>query len=476
MRTIRRNNRHVFFRGPQRKLEKLLSEAKKALTRGDRFVAIKQFKEAGDVATEMGEFERAIDAYCNAEAFDVAAELAEFNGNWSHASELWLRAGRFAAAGRAQQKAGAPQEAVALLERGGAKKEAAEIHESLGNFFKAGSLFESTGDLERAASSYVQAATTRSDPDVWMRAAQLLIKTEQLADGLQILEQTGQLHRAGQMLRAAGQWELAEQYFVKAGLLMDAADSARRRGHSTRANQLEAQAASKREDWPRAAAFFEEAGFLEEAIDCYRRAGKPLRAAQLCERLRDFLRAASYYRMAKRPVDAERCDRKVDDPQDRTAPVTPRSISRSTPRLLEELFSAVDTLRALAQQGDRGRYAEAMDLLRSVSPELPVYGRARKLLSELLEEQGDDTGAVEVLLECLRLPKLTRHHLPALLRYGWLLERSGLLAEAIEIYQRARNLDPEYPELEARIQMLQTRQLSESAPDWPAELAGDLLT
>ncbi len=96
-----------------------------------------------------------------------------------------------------------------------------------------------------------------------------------------------------------------------------------------------------------------------------------------------------------------------------------------------------------------------------------------RLFAQLREEHAR---AVEVLLECLRLPKLNRHHLPALLRYGWLLERSELLAEAIKIYQRAHNLDPEYPELEARIQMLQSRLLSESAADWPAEVAGELLT
>ena len=462
----------MFFGGPQRKVEKLLSDAAKAQGRGDRRQARKLYAQAGDQLTEQGEFERAIEAYCQAESYDIAAELAEFNGQWARASELWRHARRPAAAGRAELKLGNSQTGAALLERGGAKKEAAEVYESLGDFLRAGKLFEAVQERERAASCLVQAASQKNDPDLWIGAAKMLISTEHYADGLRILEQMGQLHRAGELLMGAGRYELAQTYFLKGGLLEHAAQAAKKQGHTTRATQLLAQAAAGQEDWPRAAALFEDAGYLEDAIDCYSRAGEPLRAAQLCERLRDFLRAASFYRIAKRPIDAERCDRKVDDPQDRSVPTTtPRSASARSPQMLEELFSAVDTLRALAQQGDRGRYAEALDLLRSVPADLPEFGRARKLLSELLEEQGDHSGAVEVLLEVLRLPQLSRSHLPALLRYGWLLERSGLPGEAIEMYKRAQQLDPEYPELAERIDFLYAKVMAGSSPDFSLDLA-----
>jgi tetratricopeptide (TPR) repeat protein len=457
----------VAFRRSKQEIDKLLANANRARSSGDRDLASYLTAEAALVLTEEGRASEAIELYIVAHEYGSAAELAAKTGDFDQAARLFFRAGDLVRAAEAKLALGEDVLAAELLEQGGEFARAGEIHEKNKDLPRAGNLYEKAGDKARAAEVYTRAITGQGVPsllgpgaqEICRRAGVLFTQVGRIADAVQVLRYGGQLAFAGKLLIDGGRFDEAALLLEAAGEIVLAAEACRKAGKEQRASMLLAQRDEAEGRLPTAASYYEHAGAYAEAARCYELSNDFLRAAIASEKAGLLGAAARLYERLGQWEHAKRCYeiagmvREIESLAERTGGGRPQAVlvGASVPG---EIVRAASRLIALAREGDRDRYPEGIELLFRVEPDAPEYPRARTLLAEVFEEQGEHRSAWEVLHELFRRTKPSIEHVPALYQYARALEREGYLAEARNAFRTAAELDPSFKDARVRVGLM----------------------
>src|SRR5262249_44971183 len=142
--------------------------------------------------------------------------------------------------------------------------------------------------------------------------------------------------------------------------------------------------------------------------------------------------------------------------------------------LAKKLESAGDHLNAaagyiaLARRGEPKYYADAMENLLRVGRDSKEFVRAQTMLAEVLGEQGDVSGGLQVLERLLHGVTPTTVHAPALYRPGRPLERRGFMAAARDAYSEVAQPAPRFLAVRASLKRWEPVPADPYAPTAPS--------
>jgi len=311
---------------------RLRREARKAERSGD-------WSGAAHIYEELGELDRAIDCFEQAEEYHMCGELCLQMGAKDYAAEWFVLANDKTRAARLYEEVGKPEraaetylqagsvlEAAAMFSKAGRFEKAGELYTKGGYYLKAGVAFESAGDFGRAAELFerqlaevaqgtqgylsekqraelarLSARAARGFEKVGegKRAAAILERGGQHGLAASVWEKLGEHRRAGELYRKAGQMHKAAEMFAELGDQRTAAELEGEHQLSLGNEPVAAECFLKAGDAVRAAELFENGGEYARAAECYQSAGAFANAADAAVRAGDKARAATFFENAK---------------------------------------------------------------------------------------------------------------------------------------------------------------------------------
>jgi tetratricopeptide (TPR) repeat protein len=438
------------------------------VARSDRIGEILSDAEAarikGDFQKNKKLLDEAIAIYTRGGNYAAAAEVAEHLKDHARAARYWFRSGDFKRAAKEHLAAGEHQQAVELFERSGDYMKAAEVLETEGDLIRASMQYEKAGDPLRAADILWDALNTEGvtvtapeAQEACNRAGKLYGELGRIDQAIQAYSRGGNIKRAAQLLEKAQRYDEAIELLSKAGDLLGAAEVARSAKMTDRASLLLAlRAENAGRPWE-AAAHYEQAGHHGQAAMLYEFGGDMARAAEAHERAGNLETAASIYQRIGEVQKAIRCLRAIGrhSEADRVSWDPDTSAVR-------EIFDDGDYLQAArgfinaARNGRPHCYDEALHCLGLVE-EGPSHVEAQRLTAEVLQEKGDNRGAIAVLRKLVDPLTPTEDHCPLLYQYGRLLESEGFFAEARGLYRNIVVLNPRFGDVTDRMRYIAER-------------------
>jgi serine/threonine protein kinase len=453
-----------FGKGSDREIAALVADSQKAKAAGDLDGGARLLTEAASMLIDADRASDAIELCVTERDYSLAAEIAERVKQYPRAAKLWFRSGNFVASARALMHAGDIEGALKLLEDSKEYAEAARYFEHQRNYTRASELYAKGGDALAAANALVQMlrgndakTMPRGDfQDICRRAATLYAEAGEVDRAVRILRWSTQNEAAAELLIRRGKHGDAIDLLRAIGKHAAAAEIARKMGDEQRALLLIAESFEQEGSLTEAAQHYAQAEAFGDAARMYEFAGDHLNAAQCNERAGQLETAASLYEKAGKLEDAARC---LEASGHASEASSLRTRSERPADTIDMLVSSGQHLGAaiglvtLARGGDAAKYRDAVDLLRAIGPNEPDYISARTMLAEVLEEVGDRKGSLETL-QWLVAGTQTKAHVPALYRYGRLLELEGFLARARDVYAAALDLDPGFVDVRNRMALL----------------------
>lgn len=461
-----------------RAVNSLVADAEKAFARGDPEAGGRLIGEAANLLVERGEIEEAINLCVGQRDYGRAAAIAEQASDLKRAGQLYFRAGDFLRSARARERNGEPMMAAELYERAGAYDKAASIFEAQHDFVRGAQLLERGGDKRRAADLLVRALTGDGShrlhgaeaAEACRRAAVLYAEVGHVELAVRVLTWGGQTVFAGRLLADAGRTEEAIQTLVKGGDYLAAAEVARDSGDDSRAQGLLGERAEREGRLAEAASHFEECGQFERAARLWEVLGNFREAARGHERAGHLELAAGLWERLGAPEEAIRCYRAAGRESEAKALLErTNSADDSIRRYVKEgeLLRAAASVLSIARAGDKERYGEAIAYLEQIPAGHPDHYAAVTMLAEVLSENGESKRALAILQRMFMGARPQPEHVPAMYQYGRMLELEGFLAGARNAYRTAAAFDPNYRDVNERLE-----QLKES--DQRPSLASDL--
>jgi eukaryotic-like serine/threonine-protein kinase len=442
----------LFRRDGEERVQELLAEAEVSRMKGD-----------GKKNRKL--LEEVIGIYTKAQNYTAAAEIAERLKDHARAARYWFRGGDFKRAAKEHLAAHEHQAAIELFERCGEHLKAAEVLEEEGDLLRASIQYEKSGDELRAAdilwaalARHAIAIPASEVPEACRRAGDLYSKLGRDEQAIEAYLRAGLTAPAARALERSGRTEDAIALLSDAGDLLTAAEIARSAGFSERASALLALRAENAGRMSEAAAHYEQAGQFAKAAMLYEFGGNLQQAAEAHERAGNLETAASLYQRVGDVVGADRCLRAMGRHQE--ADDVSWDPDTSSAR---EIYYEGDYLKAAegfihaARNGKRHCYEEAMTCLEMIDPGQPSFFKARTMLAEIMAEQGDKPGAIEMLRRLVERIQPSSLHCAMLYQYARLLESEGFFAEAREVYRTVVVLNPRYADVTERMRFIAER-------------------
>jgi len=239
----------------------------------------------------------------------------------------------------------------------------------------------------------------------------------------------GDLQAVARALEADGQPERAHRVLGRAALA---------EGHRDRAAEHFEQAAMAAD----AAALWEDLGELDRAARAWMDAGDPQRAGGVWRRAGEWVRAGDAFEAAR----------------DFDAAVACFEAAGETSKQIDALDRRGDTFRAAQIALDNGWRARAIRLLRQIPGEDPHYAEACALLADAFEREGHWDLAAQKLDEHIKTQGGPGSAPPDLQwRLSEMVENAGNLERALALLEELRSVEPTYPNLATRIEMLRKK-------------------
>jgi tetratricopeptide (TPR) repeat protein len=325
--------------------------------------------------------------------------------------------------------------ALPLYEKAGAKAKLARAYLAAKQPARAAKVYSEMGRHAEAAHHYEAAGA-------WADAGESLLTLGDERAAAELLERGGELERAARIHQRLGDPESAARLFGRAGLGIEAADTLlQARGRKPRI-------------LVRAADLYESAGDFERAATAFAEAGEPRRAAELFEKINRFSRAAECYARSGAFERAADCHEKAGEiTQARAAWERAGDRTRAAELALEEGKNLV----AGAAFYEVGAYERAIDILQRIPPSSPDAGASSRLLARIFLEKGLIDRARERMQALAVQGPPDKDDLELLLTLATALERLGDGASAIEALEKISGVDPEYADVEARLERLRER-------------------
>lgn len=419
----------------------------------------------GDGPKNKKLLEEVIGIYTRAGNYAAAAEIAEHLKDHAKAARYWFRSGDFRRAAREHLAAGEYQQAVELFERSGDYLKAAEVLEKEGDLIRASMQYEKAGDPLRAADILWNALNhpdvTVSGPEVseaCKRTGKLYADLGRDDQAIEAYLKGGHIKHAARILERSHRPDEAIELLSNTGDLLGAAEIARSAGMNERASILLAMRAENAGRMVEAAGHYEAAGHHAQAAMLYEFAGEMPRAAAAHEHAGNLETAAAIYQRLGELNRAMRCLRAMGRHQEADAMSWDPDTSAIRESYLDgDYLQAAEAFVTAARGGKPHCYQDAITCLEAIEPTQPSYVKARSMLAEVLSEQGDKKGAIEVLRKIVDQLTPTDQHCPLLYQYGRLLESEGFFAEAREVYRNIVVLDPRFGDVTDRMRYISER-------------------
>ena len=325
--------------------------------------------------------------------------------------------------------------ALPLYEKAGANAKLARGYLAAKQPARAAKVYSEMGRHAEAAHHYEAAGA-------WAEAGESLLTLGDERAAAELLERGGELERAARIHQRLGDPESAARLFGRAGLGVEAADALlQARGRKPRI-------------LVRAADLYESAGDFERAAVAFAEAGEPRRAAELFEKINRFSKAAECYARSGAFERAADCHEKAGEiTQARAAWERAGDRTRAAELALEE----GKNLEAGAAFYEVGSYERAIDTLQRIPTSSPDAREASRLLARIFLEKGLIDRARERLQALAVQGPPEKDDLELLLTLATALERLGDGASAVEALEKIAGVDPDYADVEARLERLRER-------------------
>jgi eukaryotic-like serine/threonine-protein kinase len=442
----------LFRKDGEERVAELLSEAEVSRMKGD-----------GKKNRKL--LEEVIAIYTKAQNYSAAAEIAERLKDHARAARYWFRSGDFKRAAREHLAAGEHQAAIELFERCGDNAKAAEILEQQGDLLRASIQYEKAGEKLRSAdilwaalARHATSIPSNEVPEACRRAGDLYAELGRSDQAFEAYRKGGLVAPAARVLERAGRIEDAIALLTDNGDLLTAAEIARSANMPERASILLGMRAENAGRMSEAAAHYEQAGQFGKAAMLYEFGGSLPQAAEAHERAGNLETAASLYQRVGDVARADRCLRALGRHQEADR-VSWDPDTSSVREMFHDgdYFKAAEGFVHAARNGKRHCYQEAMNCLEMIDPSQPSFFKARTLLAEVMAEQGDKAGAIEMLRRLVERITPAVPHCALLYQYARLLEAEGFFAEARDVYRNIVVLNPRYADVTERMRYIAER-------------------
>ena len=447
---------------------------KKAQRQAAALAKAGRFFEAAELCFHNQLMDAAAEHYVAAEEWIRAAEIRHDQNRFLECADLYLEAGSYDSAGAILSQQEAWGRAAEAYAAGGNNSVAAEMYEKDENWTRAAECYEKSDFPRHAARAWVRcgewlrAATNLEAVVVELRTGVGLGDSKRRAEFRRLVQMASQLYlrasedgKAQQVLEAAECWAAAGEIALGHGREAEAADLFLRANDAPRAAQVmqsmgrdaEAQSAlaeyhrDRGEDTEAAAAFVAAgehmaAGDLyralerfDEAGECYEKQGEYAQAAEMFASAGERDRAGESYERAGAHAEAAECWALVGN-EEREAAC---------------LVKAGAYLRAGSLHRAAGRDDDAIAALQQLAPENPDFARAAAILGEIFRDRGQHSLALKQLTRALGDAPLDRDNVQAFFSLAAVHEAVEQPGEALELFEKIRAFDYNYPDVEARV-------------------------
>lgn len=428
------------------------------MSRAEKLESDKNYLDAAALWERVRELDRAADAYRRGGNGQRAAQMLEFLGRKKEAAALWAATGQHARAGtlyegvqayshaaRAYLNANQREQAAVMCEKAEEFENAAKIYASLGNAEKAVQLYEKAGATEKAAelrqkhgiAQTVPAAEAEQGPSL-----QTLL--EQAKSGIlserEVVQAVVQFLRAGRIPEAVSiythcQEDIGYPVLTEAAGKPELETRLAHMFYQAKDFNKAAQVLENLEQFDKAGQLYEHSDDYYMAAEMYVKAGERVKAAEMYERNGSHQQAADLFLEGEVPDRAafnfERC---------------------------QEVFKAGELYFKL------GKQQKSLQLLQKVSPTSYEYLVACRMIGEVLAASGHVDLAIERHSDVVRSKPIEQNSAPIYYHLGVLLEQSGRLSQAQQMYQRILSWKFDYEDVQGRVQ-----RISSGAVSAPAE-------
>ncbi len=455
--------------------------------KAQQLVRVEAFRQAADLYNHLGRHKEAAELYLKGKNYIRAAEMFlkigrradaakiyEALGDGERAAECYIEAGQVAKAAETYVRSGELYRAAGLFEKGGDHLRAAEAYEASAFYRRASRLYERAGQPEKAAKALknsceqertllteeVSTVDSRAFKSLCYRTGSLYLASGMHEEAVRAFEIGGHF---GQIAKAYEDWDRkdeAVEFYIKAGLPLEAARVLEEKGETKRAECMRAGYYLDLGQRMEALEHLERAEEYEHAAALYDELGERRKAAAMYELAGDYRKASEIY-LEKEVWDrAAQCLEKIED-WNLAAECYGKAQDFS--RQAEAYEKAGKYYEAGENYYRRGLLDKAIGVLQRVKSQDPMFVKCNSLLGQIFREKGMASLAKESFRKVVERQEISRSNLEEFYQYANSAERDGEFEEAMKIYEKIMAVDFHYQDVQDKLALLkQQRTLVDS--------------
>ncbi len=432
---------------------------------------------AGELYEQAQNYQRAIESYKSARAFQQVGRVYEKLKQWDDAAQfynlagdseksalMYQRGGNYLQAAESYLACNKNLLAAEMYEKGREYKKAASQYENFGKQLKSAQLYKLSEDYERAAEKYEayflkqKMVSSNQSPEKWAQVKQaafesggLYMKMKRYKKAMDIFSSAEFFEQAADAAVQAGDIEHAAQFYLsaknfeKAAKIYEAMGDLKR-GHWIMAKKhqedgnlaLAAQAFESGESWVEAAEMYEKSGDKTNAGKMYQHAGDYHRSADLFLSVDNLEAAANSFERGGRLNEASDLYVRLKQ-YDRAAKV-------------QELIGNYYAAALLFKDG--GDTDQCISYLQKVDPDSEDFYTATQLLGDLLIERRMIPAAKDCFFKVTSKKTITPQNIEIYYRQATLHESEKEFEEAETLYELILRKDYTYKDVKQRSTLL----------------------
>ncbi len=444
------------------------------------------FQQAGQLLEQLGNTDEALKIYKDNSLFPDAAKLLVKLEKPEDARKLladnqcWIELGRLLkdrdprAAAEAYRKGGDPLQAAEVLERANLAHEAVDDYRKAGLGAMASAALKTAKNLtlkqakdleadirQQAAGHKPGEPYSKETIDVVRRICRVYTQNNLHQQAVDLCLKF-EMNKLAAQLGGGGKAKPTREYAeacAQGGEHEVSAEIYDAIGDKQHAAFQRATGADKRGELVEAARWYAAAGEEVQAAEIHQRLQQPEKAADLFEKGGDLVRAADLYaNLENWKKSAEIYERLEQFSEAAHA----WEKSGDTSRQALALEKAEHLLAAAKIHAAQGRADKAISLAQRVPEDSDDFGASRTLLAQLFVSKGDLPMGVRSLERALQGSKVSRENYESYYTLGTLLEKTGEIERATEIFEQVITEAYDYKDVKDRLNRLK-RQVSDKA-------------
>lgn len=443
------------------------------------------FVRAGDLYSALGKVKKALEVYQKGGAYNKAGELLIREGRFQDAIALWEGSGNYNLAATYLAKEGQFERAGINYAKANNFQLAGEMYEKCGEHEKAGDCYYKAGFYLKAASNYQKAGLALQSARAYEKHFGEIVVSEESPNPQRIETKRDIARRAGQLYLKAGKKEEAVEIFLKGGFKFEAAKILEELGESARAAKLYEEA-GRHEDAARLLAGADDIKAKSLKAEALRARGQFAESAKLYEEVGDFQIAGEVYLQAGMKRESAEAFLKAGYFSDAGALFAELGDLRragqayesardydSALKIYRKLKDVEGYTRCLVRKGEKleagkmllkmGKQVEAYRALQEITPEESGFREACLIMARMHSSAGRDDSAIQLIQRGIQGEPVNRDNLELYYELGRLFEKRRDFALATDIYAKILVEDIAYKDVANRARQLKD-QLAFTAP------------